>query len=201
MIRKQRTKLLLKLLLGITIVSLFLWLNLVYKIYRQSIVNEVQKADAIIVLGASQWDGKPSPVFKDRLDHALSLYEKNSSDSFILTGGFGEDDNMSESQAGKSYLMQKGITEENIFIEEKSKTTWQNLNEAVKIINQQDFNSIILVSDGFHMFRLKKMANDLGIKNYIYPVQNGIIEKDKITNFKYVVRESIVYILYRLFKM
>jgi len=198
---KSKVKLFLKFLFGLIIIFLFLWLSLIYRVYKYSIINEVQKADAIIVLGASQWNGQPSPVLKDRLDHALSLYEENLSDSFILTGGFGEDDNISESQAGKSYLMQKGITEENIFIEEKSKTTWQNLNEAVKIINQQDFNSIILVSDRFHMFRLKKMVNDLGVRNYISPVQDGIIEKDKITNFKYVVRESIVYILYRLFKI
>ncbi|MFH0854813.1 MAG: YdcF family protein [bacterium] len=187
-----------KILFGLIIVVLCFFFIFIHKIYKQSVIDEAQKADVIVVLGASQWNGQPSPVLRNRLDHAYSLYRLKFSNKFILTGGVGEGENVSESQAGKNYLMQKGVEEENIFIEEKSKTTWQNLNEAKNILEQKKFNSIILVSDGFHMFRLKQMANDLEIENYISPVEAG---KNKLTNFKYVLRESVVYILYKLFKI
>ncbi|TRZ77206.1 YdcF family protein [bacterium] len=198
---KSRTKLFLKFLLGVVIISVFLWLNLVYRIYKQSTINETQQADAIVVLGASQWNGQPSPVLQSRLDHALALYKLNLSDHFILTGGIGENNVMSESLAGKNYLIQQGIIEENIFIEEKSRTTWQNLKEVVNILEQHNFNSVILVSDGFHMFRLQRMAEDLEIINYISPVEKEVIKQNKLTNFKYIIRESVVYVLYRLFKI
>lgn len=197
----MKIKIFIKILIGLIIVFFLFWLNLIYRIYKYSFIDETQKANAIIVLGASQWNGKPSPVLKDRLDHALFIYKEKLSNNFILTGGIGENGNMSESQAGKNYLIEKGIAEESIFIEEISKTTWENLNEALKIAHQQNFNSVILASNKFHSFRIKKMANNLEIKNFISSVKNGIIEQNKFINFKYILRESAVYILYKIFKI
>lgn len=167
------------------------------KIYKYSFIDEAQKADVVAVLGASQWNGKPSPILQSRLDHALFLYEKRFSDKFILTGGIGDGETISESQAGKNYLAQQGISGNDIFTEETGRTTWQSMNEILKIAKERDFNSIILVSSGYHVFRIKKMADDLGLKSFVSPVE----EKFSFQEMKYVFREAVVYIIYRFAKI
>ncbi len=178
---------------------------IVFKIYRQARVDEVfskiEYADAIIVLGASQWDGKPSPVFQSRLDRAFNLYQNGYVSNIILTGGVGKGEVLSESLVGKNYLVEKGIEENVIYIEEKSHTSWQNLNQAKQVLENQNLNSVILVSDSFHMMRLKKMADCLGLNFYLSPVSNGPVNKNKFAEFKYVLRESVVYIIYLVFEV
>lgn len=174
---------------------------LVGLIYGQLGIDEARPADVIVVMGASQWSGKPSPVFKARLDHAHDLYKSGYAQKIILTGGVGEGEIFSESYIGKKYLVDKGIAAADIFLEETGRTSWQSLNNISKIIKTQNINSVILVSDAFHMMRLRKMANDLGIINYASPAKDSPIAKNKIIEFKYVIRESWVFMLYLLFKV
>ena len=190
-----------RILLGLIILALIYYAWLIVKIYNQINIDEAQKAEAIVVLGASQWNNQPSPVLKARLDYALSLYNQDLSSKIILTGGVGKGEIISESQIGKNYLIEKGVDSQNIFIEEKGHTSWQSLNQVAQILKEQNLNSIILVSDGFHMMRLNKMAKDLVIQAYGSRVMESPISKSKITEFKYVVREVWVYILYLLFEI
>lgn len=171
----------------------------IFKIYSFSDVNEKKISDAIIVMGASQWNGRPSPVFKKRLDHALSLYQDRVSAKFILTGGVGTNEKVSESQVGKNYLIENGVGQDSIFIEEIGKTSLQSLSVATKIIKEKNLHSVTLVSDGFHMMRLNKMAKSLNINAHFSAVSNDSI--NKFSEFKYVLRESLVYIFYLLFKV
>jgi len=177
------------------------WISFLAKIYYYSDIDNRKKADSILVLGASQWNGEPSPVFKSRLDHAYGLYRDGYADSIILTGGTGKGEEISEAAAGKKYLVKKGIDGFKIFMEEKGRTSWQSLNEADKILKEHNFKSVILVSDGFHVMRLKKMTEDLGINSYGSPVKNGPVNNNWRALFKYVVRESVVYVLYLLFRV
>ena len=188
-----------KVLLALIIFGLICYIGLIIKIYSYANINEAQNADAIVVMGASQWGGKPSPVLKVRLDHALSLYQKGFSEKFILTGGIGEGEKISESRAGKIYLIQKDVNAENIFIEEGGHTSWQSLNGVAEILKNKNLNSVIVVSNGFHIMRLKKMAKDLKIQSYPSPVPRNSISK--LSEFKYIFRESWVYLLYLLFKI
>ena len=186
---------------GLMILIFIAIISLIAKIYSQANIDEARIADAIVVLGASQWNGKPSPVFKARLDHALDLYNKNLSQNIILTGGVGENEILSEAQVGKNYLVNKGINEKNIFTENIGLTSWQSLNEVVKILDSLDLNSIILTSDGFHIMRLKKMAKDLKIEAYSSPAPNSPIAKNKFIELKYILRETGVFFLYLLFEI
>lgn len=186
-------------ILALLILGLLCYAGLIIKIYNYVDINEAQNADAIVVMGASQWNGRPSPIFRARLDHAFSLYQKKFAPKFILTGGVGQGEIMSESQVGKNYLIQKGIKEENIFIEERGHTSLQSLNQAIEILKNENLESVILVSDGFHMMRLKKMAKDLKINAYLSAV--AIDSVNKLSEFKYVLRESWVYLLYLLFRI
>lgn len=180
-------------------VFILAWCYLIGKIHSYSKIDDARHADAIVVLGASQWDGRPSPVFQARLDHAWDLYSNKLSDKIILTGGIGEGENLSEAKAGKSYLLEKGVKENNLFMEERGRTSKESLDEVGRILKDQDLDAVILVSDGFHMMRLKKMAHDLGIKASASPVKDSPIERNGLVRLKYYVRESGVYVLYLIF--
>ncbi|MBU4332567.1 YdcF family protein [Patescibacteria group bacterium] len=177
------------------------FIGLLISIYYHSGIDNAKEADAIVVLGASQWNGTPSPVLKARLDQAYLLYQKGYAPNIILTGGIGREENISESQVGKNYLIKKGLREEAILIEEKAHTSWQSLNQVAQIVQTNNFDSIILVSDGFHLMRLKKMAKDLNLKAFAFPVQESPIAQNKLEKFKYVIREGVVLIMYLLFKV
>lgn len=174
---------------------------LIVKIYNQSGIDEARRVDGIVVLGASQWSGNPSPIFKSRLDHAFNLYKNNYASRIVLTGGVGKDELVSESLVGKNYLIQKGVEESAIYIEEQGCTSWQSLNQVAQITKDQNLDSVILVSDGFHMMRLKKMSKDLNIKSLASPAKNSLIAKNKMVEFKYILREAVVYIAYLLFRI
>ncbi|MFH1187478.1 MAG: YdcF family protein [bacterium] len=199
MIFKNKFK---KILLSLGFILIVIYAILTIRIYYYANIDDAQKADAIVVLGAAQWNGSPSPILKTRLDHALSLYKKGFSSKFILTGGIGKEEKISEARAGKDYLIKNGVDSENIFMEEKGHTSLESLREAAQILEKQNFKSIILVSDGFHMIRIKKMAKDLGIKAFASPVlaKESIISSNYV-KIKYIMREVFVYIMYLLFKM
>ncbi|MBU1046358.1 YdcF family protein [Patescibacteria group bacterium] len=169
-------------------------LGLVIGIYNFTDVDERQKVDAIVVMGASQWNGVPSPIFENRLEHAYELYNQGLAKYFILTGGVGEKAIFSESQIGRDYLVDKGIASEDIFIEENSRTSLQSLVEVRRILSDNNFENIIIVSDGFHMKRLMKMTSDMDLNAYFSAVSKNSI--GRLSEIKYVFREVVVYIIY-----
>jgi len=187
-------------ILLIVSVSLVLaWIFLIGRIIYCSGIDDSQRADAIVVMGASQWNGKPSPVFRARLDHALELYLSGFSDRIVLTGGVGAGEIISEAVSGRNYLSDKGVRSEHMFLEEKGRTSKESLDGTAKISTDKDIRSIILVSDGFHMMRIRKMTGDLGIISFVSPVKNSPINDDALTLFKFYIRESWVYVLYLVF--
>lgn len=133
-----------------------------WQIWRQSLVDEVRGADAIVVLGAAQYDGEPSPVFKARLDHAVYLYNEDLSDIIIVTGGRAEGDRFTESEAGANYLLAQGIPETSLRGEVEGRTTLDSLQGVSDIASQEGIDTLLLVSDPLHSERVKTMARDLG---------------------------------------
>jgi uncharacterized SAM-binding protein YcdF (DUF218 family) len=168
-------------------------------IYEQGSRDEATQADAIIVLGAAQWDGQPSPVLKARLDHAISLYNKGLAPSVILTGGVGEGEQLSEAEVSKNYITRSSIPDSAILTEQKGQTSLHSIRAAKQIMDECGMESAILVSDPFHMLRILKMAKDCGIQAYGSPTRTSPISKNRWVEFKYVVRECVFYLKYLLF--
>ena len=164
-------------------------------VYRHAGIDQTASADVIIVLGASQWDGQPSPVFQARLDKGYDLYSAGYAPYIIVTGGIGEFDMYSESEVGKKYLQGRGVRADAIYTEGVSHTTFQNLNEAARIMHEEGYASALLVSHDFHMMRAKKMSHDLGVVVLAAPV----VSQSIVQQFKYSMREVWVYALYRTF--
>lgn len=121
------------------------------------------KADVAIVLGAAVHGNKPSPVFEERLRHAVQLYRDNRVDALLLTGGTGEGARYAESSAGRAYALKEGVPASAILTERRSHTTRQNLLEARAVMERHGLHSALLVSDPLHLPRAMRMSRDLGI--------------------------------------
>jgi uncharacterized SAM-binding protein YcdF (DUF218 family) len=139
------------------------------EIQQESLIDEAQPADAIIVLGAAEYRGKPSPVLEARLNHALFLYLKGLAPRVITTGGAGGDPVFTEGSVGRTYLTARGVPPEAIVVEREGESTAQSVAAVVEIMRRMNLKSAIVVSDGYHIFRVKKMLESSGMKVYGSP--------------------------------
>ena len=174
---------------------------LAYRVWDQSHSDEVHSADAIVVLGAAQYNGEPSPVLKARLDQATYLFEEGLSDTLIVTGGKREGDRYTEAQASHMYLEEQGIPADQIFEEEEGRTTLESLVKVREIANERNIDSVLLVSDPMHSERIKRMAHDLGFDEaYASPASYVNLNRSRETKLKEIVREVGSLIVYEVLK-
>lgn len=158
-----------------------------------------KNADVIVVLGAAQYDGVPSPIFQARLDHAADLYNQKYASLIITTGSGLAGDLYSEAQAGKTYLINKGIPAAKIMVDDASSTTKQNLTRVASIAKEQGLESIIIVSDPFHLYRARIIAEDLGLSVFTSPTRTSPIEKKRRTLVQFIAREVVLILGHMLF--
>lgn len=126
--------------------------------------QSVQPADAIVVMGAAQYDGRPSPQLQARLDHALSLWQFGVAPTVIVTGGNQPGDRFTEAESSRRYLVDKGVPDAAILSEDSGRTSWQSLRSVVEISRSRGIGRLILVSDPFHSLRIKLMVEELGLR-------------------------------------
>lgn len=138
-------------------------------IYRQSEIDEARPADVIIVLGAAEYRGRPSPVLRARLDHALELYSRKLAPRIITTGGAGGDPVYTEGEVGRGYLVKRGVPSEAIMLEAEGESTVHSTAAAAEIMRRMNLKSCIVVSDAYHIFRVKKMLEFRGLNVYGSP--------------------------------
>lgn len=173
------------------------WAYLYRQIRDSAVRDEAQKADAIVVLGAAQYNGRPSPVLKARLDHAYGLYIGNYARAIITTGGYGPDPNFSEAHVSAKYLVERGVDINSIVTEQGSGNTYDSIQAASRLMQAKGWKSAVVVSDGFHLFRLKKMFEDNGILAYTSPARNSPIEVAASQRFWHSMREVLLFSAYR----
>ncbi|MBI5281672.1 MAG: YdcF family protein [Candidatus Solibacter usitatus] len=138
-------------------------------IERYSRIDEARKADVIVVLGAAEYNGRPSPVLQARLDHALDLYRRELAAYVLTTGGAGGDRQFTEGQVGRDYLVRRGVPAERIVVEAEGDSTVRSLIAAGQIMNRMGLKSAVVVSDGYHIFRAKRILEDEGVTAYGSP--------------------------------
>jgi uncharacterized SAM-binding protein YcdF (DUF218 family) len=166
------------------------------QIMREAGVDEEHPADAIVVFGAAEYVGHPSPVFRARLDHAYNLFERGLAPVIITTGGAGKDPHFSEGQVGRDYLESRGVPDANLIAETQGGDTEQSARRVAVILRANDMHSCLLVSDAYHMFRAKQMMTALGITVYISPRPSSI-PKTLVGRYLAALRESVSYLLYK----
>jgi uncharacterized SAM-binding protein YcdF (DUF218 family) len=148
-------------------------------------------ADAILVLGAAQYNGRPSPVLKARLDHALELYSDGWAPRIIFTGGVGEGDTLSEGEVARRYALEAGVPDSAILVDREGATSAESVDAAAVLMKANALHSALIVSDSYHMLRLELLARRAGIRPYRAPAP-GPIDQDRATHRRYVLRESLL---------
>ena len=162
-----------RVILGSAGVLIGLWLVSLGAVLVWALEDDARKADAIIVMGAAQYQGKPSPVLRARLDHALALWQRGLAPNMVLTGGIGEGDTVSEAAVSRAYVMAHGVPDSSIMLENEGRTSAQSLRSAVGLLHEQELRTAIVVSDPFHMLRLEILGRRYGIDPYTSPALPG----------------------------
>jgi uncharacterized SAM-binding protein YcdF (DUF218 family) len=139
------------------------------QIYTQSYIDEARPADVIIIMGAAEYRGRPSPVLRARLDHGLELYRQKLAPRILTTGGAGGDPVYTEGEVGRNYLVRRGVPSEAILLEEEGESTHHSIAVAAEIMRRLNLKSCIVVSDGYHIWRTKKMLEFRGLNVYGSP--------------------------------
>lgn len=150
------------------------------QVYRASQHDGARPADAIIVLGAAQYDGRPSPVLQDRLDHALALYEDGLADQIVLTGGRQEGDRFTEATAGYNYLRDKGVPDEALLKEVEGTSTWESLRASARFLLARGVTTVVLVTDDYHAFRVEAIAEDIGLDATVSPADSRLSSASRL---------------------
>ncbi len=139
------------------------------QIRLQSTVDEARPADVIVVLGAAEYRGRPSPVLEARLNHALFLYLQHLAPRILTTGGRGGDPSFTEGEVAHAYLARHGVPSEAILVESEGETTVQSIAAATEIMRRMNLRSCIVVSDGYHIYRVKKLLETQGMQVFGSP--------------------------------
>lgn len=182
---------LVRLLYAAVVVVLAIWASFVVAIIDAGHRDEAASADAIIVLGAAQYEGRPSPVLRARLEHAVGLWKLGLAPRMIVTGGRGVGDTTSEAAVGMRYLVQRGVPRDSISMDTEGLTTSQSMVAARRLLGIKSYPSVLIVSDPFHMLRLAILARRLHMIPLLSPTRTSPISTRPGQQLKYVMAESV----------
>jgi uncharacterized SAM-binding protein YcdF (DUF218 family) len=166
------------------------------RIWQVGEQDEARPADAIVILGAAQYDGSPSPVFEARLDHAVSLYEAGLARVLVMTGGGAEGDRTTEAAVGRAYALARGVPDSAILVEDRSRTTVQSLEAVGAMLRQRGLRNVVFVSDRTHMLRVLRIARDEGLTTHGSPTPDSPIDADLTSRSSALLHELGALALY-----
>lgn len=167
--------------------------SLVLVLLAGALPNE-RPADAIVVLGAAQYNGRPSPVLRARLDHALDLYDRGLAPRIIFTGGVGAGDTLSEAEVSRRYAVRHGVADTLILVERQGATSAQSVGAAAALMHVHGLRTALVVSDSYHMLRLELLARRAGIQPFRAPAPGAPIDRaTRQTRWRYLLRESVLF--------
>ncbi|HYL56925.1 MAG TPA: YdcF family protein [Gemmatimonadales bacterium] len=165
------------------------WAAVVVAVALAGAHDQATTSDAIAVLGAAQYNGRPSPVFRARLDHAAALYQRGLAPVILVTGGVGSGDTVSESEVGRRYLLKAGLPESAV-VALPGTSTATSLDGVARWFSGKESRRVLLVSDGFHMLRLQIIATRLGLAPFTSPAPNSPIRSNPRRNAAYYFAEG-----------
>jgi uncharacterized SAM-binding protein YcdF (DUF218 family) len=184
--------------LGILVAVTFAWVAAVYwLVSRQADQDESRQAEAIVVFGAAEYSGHPSPIYRARLDHAYTLFKRGMAPLIITTGGAAEDPSFSEGGVGRDYLVSRGVPDGDIIAETQSNDTSQSAARAANILRANGMHNCLAVSDGYHMFRVKQMLEREAITVYASPRPDSKLPS-RWERIRVKLREVLSYTAWRL---
>ena len=162
-----------KIALGVLVVLALYVGGTFVQVWQASRDDQAQEAGAIVVMGAAQYNGDPSPVFEARLEHGRELYEQGLSDVVVVTGGRQEGDEYSEAQAGARWLQEHGVPEAALRLEVQGRNSWESLAASARFLQEDGIDDVMIVSDPFHSKRLEEIASEVGLEAFVSPTQDS----------------------------
>jgi uncharacterized SAM-binding protein YcdF (DUF218 family) len=154
-------------------------------------------SDAIVVLGSAQYNGVPSSIFEARLEHAITLYEDGVAPVIVTVGGKADGDQFAEAEAGQQYLADAGIPDDALLAVPQGGDTLESIRAVSTAFTERGWSSAVLVSDPWHAMRAERMAEDVGLDAESSPTRQGPVVQTRATQFRYILRETAAYLLYR----
>ena len=154
-------------------------------------------SDAIVVLGSAQYNGVPSSIFEARLEHAIALYEDGVAPVIVTVGGKADGDQFAEAEAGRDYLAGSGIPDDALLAVPEGEDTLESIRAVSGAFTEQGWTTAVLVSDPWHAMRAERMAEDAGLDAESSPTRQGPAVQTRTTQFRYILRETAAYLLYR----
>lgn len=167
------------------------------QVWRASRHDDARQAQAIVVFGAAQYNGRPSAVLRARLDHAAALFKKGYADTVVVTGGRQPGDTYTEARASAEYLVRRGVPDDAILREVSGRTSWQSLASAAAFMKRRGITRVLLVSDGFHSLRIRAMADELGLTAHTSPAVASPIRG--FAKLPYLAKETVAVAAGRVF--
>jgi uncharacterized SAM-binding protein YcdF (DUF218 family) len=169
-----------------------IWVTTILLILYAGSRPVIRKADAILVLGAAQYNGRPSPVLKARLDHAIDLFHKGLAKQMVFTGGVGAGDTLSEAEVARTYALRHDVPASAIMVERHGVTSAESVGAAAALMREKGLGSALVVSDSYHMLRLELLVRRAGIRPFRAPASSPI-DRARRQRVRYVLRESVLF--------
>ena len=160
-----------------------------WRIWDQGNQDDARPADAIVVLGAAQYNGVPSPIYRARLDHAIDLFEEGLASTLVMTGGKLPGDTFTEAEAGRAYAISHGVPEDAILVEDGGRTTLESLRTVGAMLREQGLVTAVFVSDRTHMLRVLRIARDQGVEAFGSPTRTSPIDSNPSERLRATLHE------------
>jgi uncharacterized SAM-binding protein YcdF (DUF218 family) len=164
------------------------------QIQRQSTIDEARPADVIVIFGAAEYRGRPSPVLRARLDHGLELFQRKLAPRILTTGGAGGDPVFTEGEVGRAYLITHNVPSEAIIVEREGESTAHSTAAVAEIMRRMNLKSCLVVSDGYHIFRVKKLLEAQGLRVYGSPRPSP--PRNDYRQWRLYIRQAVGYLLW-----
>lgn len=174
---------------GALVAAAVLYLGVTFaQVWTASRRDQARPVQAIVVLGAAQYNGRPSPVLQARLDHAFDLWRAGRADVVVVTGGRQPGDRFTEAGSSANYLLARGVPDAHLLREVSGRNSWQSLASAAAFLKARGIRRVLLVSDPFHDLRISLMAGELGLTPYVSPTRTSPIRGTSV--FGHMIRET-----------
>lgn len=180
-----------RLIASLTLAVVVIWAVSMAAVLLFSWIDQARPVESIVVLGAAQYAGRPSPVLKARLDHGIDLWTRGMGKVLVLTGGRGSGDTTSEADVGRSYARKHGVPDTAILLENEGRTTRESMLGVAELLQKRGIRRVILVSDPFHMLRLSIIGRRFGLVPYTSPTRTSPISPNREQRWRYILGESV----------
>ena len=180
-----------RLIASVVLAVIVIWAASMGAVIFFSGIDQARPAESIVVLGAAQYAGRPSPVLKARLDHGIDLWNRGMGKLLVLTGGRGHGDTTSEAEVGRTYARRRGVPDTAILLENEGRTSRESMLGVAELLQKRGIKTAILVSDPFHMLRLSIIGRRFGLTPYTSPTRTSPISPNREKRWRYMLGESV----------